>query len=56
MLCFLAVYLVFYFTLFDRLGSLFQVSGYYELITQQMKKFAAKQNLLENKEDPASMV
>jgi hypothetical protein len=32
MLAFLVVYMVFYFSLFDRLGQLFNSSGYYALL------------------------
>lgn len=47
MLIFLFLYMIFYFTLFDQLGTLFRSSGYYDQIETQLRVFRAKQNLLE---------
>lgn len=46
MLLFLIIYMIFYFTLFDKLGNLFKNSGYYDYIESQLSGFTAKQSLL----------
>ena len=43
MLLFLVVYMVFYFSFFDKLGKMLNNTGYSNLITNQMLKYAQKQ-------------
>lgn len=47
MLLFLIVYLYFFFSFFDQLGSLFKSSGYYNQIESQLAVYRTKQGLLE---------
>ena len=46
MLLFLIIYMVFYFSLFNRMGNLLKNSGYYGFIEAQLSGFTAKQALL----------
>ena len=56
MLLFLVVYMVFYFSFFDKLGKMLHDSGYNKLIIDQMSNYASKQDLLEDHDEARNMV
>ena len=56
MMLFLIVYMVFYFSFFDKLGKMLHNSGYNKLILDQMENYSNKQDLLEDHEEGRNMV
>lgn len=56
MFLFLLVYLVYYFTLFDNIGSIYASSQFSSKVEQQLDRFAAKEKLLEQTEPLESLL
>ena len=56
MLLFLLTYMIFYYSLFDRMGELYEQSGYYNTVSSQLNIFAGKQLLLEDKTEFNSFI
>ena len=48
MYLFLLVYLVYYFVLFDNIGSIYDSSNFSAMVEGQLQRFAAKERLLED--------
>lgn len=46
MFLFLLVYLVYYFTLFDNIGSIYASSQFSSRVEEQLDRFSAKEKLL----------
>jgi len=56
MFLFLLVYMVFYFSLFDRIGSLYVLRCYYRKVENLLDSFMGKQMLLEDRNNFISFV
>lgn len=56
MLLFLIVYLVYYFTLFDNIGSVYASSNFSTKVEEQLDRFESKEKLLEQTDPLESLV